>query len=368
MGSESRLSGTVTRLIILGLGPAAAAAALVARAKSVDVLMLGRTPKTGPRPGETLPPSVAPLLVELGIDDLAAEGHLPSPGTVSLWSDREPVENDFIFSPHGRGWHLDRMAFDQGMLSRAKAAGAKVAADCRLRSATQRDGIWLIQTECNGVRQDVSADFLIDATGRTSWLARQLRIARPISDRLVGIVGFVEDFGGGDCRTYLSAAQDGWWYVARIPGGRGVATYMTDSDIAVRHHGGAYSLWSERLVEAPCGDRLAKAVVFDQRVVGAGGSRLTKFCGIGWMAAGDAACSFDPLSSQGIAMALEGGARAGEAAVAALEGNSQSLTRYTQWLESRWQDYLKRYAIHYGKVRRWPEEKFWSRRQEHLQK
>jgi hypothetical protein len=45
------------------------------------------------------------------------------------------------------------------------------------------------------------------------------------------------------------------------------------------------------------------------RAAAAGGSRLERFAGDGWVAAGDEALAFDPLSSQGLLFALARGSR-----------------------------------------------------------
>ena len=54
--------------------------------------------------------------------------------------------------------------------------------------------------------------------------------------------------------------------------------------------------------------------------------------GDGWVAAGDAACAFDPLSGQGIFKALDGGMRAAEA-VALFAGELAEDLPYVEWIE-----------------------------------
>ena len=56
------------------------------------------------------------------------------------------------------------------------------------------------------------------------------------------------------------------------------------------------------------------------RAAGAQTARLDRVGGAGWAAVGDAAISFDPLSSQGILTALFTGLRAGQAVDRALAG------------------------------------------------
>ena len=58
--------------------------------------------------GESLTPEIKTLLVSLGIwKDFLNDGHLPSPGNISIWGDREFKETNFIFHPDNFGWHLE---------------------------------------------------------------------------------------------------------------------------------------------------------------------------------------------------------------------------------------------------------------------
>uniref|UniRef100_UPI003F693E2E hypothetical protein n=1 Tax=Amycolatopsis solani TaxID=3028615 RepID=UPI003F693E2E len=86
------------------------------------MVLYERSAYDGLRMGETLPPSVNPLLRELGLWDrfLAAEP-MPSYLTASAWGGPEVAERSFVFSPYGHGWHTDRAAFDR-MLADAAAA------------------------------------------------------------------------------------------------------------------------------------------------------------------------------------------------------------------------------------------------------
>jgi flavin-dependent dehydrogenase len=300
-------------------------------------------------------------LQRLGLADLAADGHLPSPGTAAAWADPEPVETDFLFSPYGPGWRLDRAAFDARLLQTAAQQGARILSAARLRDVHHGGGGWTVWADLAGRQVELHADFVVDATGRSAWFARRLGVARVAADRLVGIVGFLAGGSGDDARTFLDAAEDGWWYAARLPGNRAVAAFMTDSDLAAHYPGGPSRLWRDRLTRSP----LIAAVVGPGshrtalRVAPANGARLARVAGPDWVAAGDAAASWDPLSSQGIATALESGCRA---AAVALACHARSQADYTAWIEANWAEYSRSYLAFYGQVRRWPGSVFWRRR------
>jgi flavin-dependent dehydrogenase len=92
--------------------------------------------------------------------------------------------------------------------------------------------------------------------------------------------------------------------------------------------------------------------------------RLSPCAGAGWVAAGDAACTFDPLSSQGILKALRGGKLASFVALDWLEGRTSSPARYERIVGAEYRKYLAARRWCYGQEQRWPQSEFWRVRQE----
>jgi flavin-dependent dehydrogenase len=115
------------------------------------------------------------------------------------------------------------------------------------------------------------------------------------------------------------------------------------------------------LVDRP--DRIGRL-----RCTEACGARLDDVHGFGggpdaqWLAAGDAALAFDPLSSQGLYNALYSGMKAGQAIVAALAGDDSALARYAGRLEQIRAHYLARRRAVYESEGRWADAEFWRQR------
>jgi flavin-dependent dehydrogenase len=113
-------------------------------------------------------------------------------------------------------------------------------------------------------------------------------------------------------------------------------------------------------------DRLAAHdVMGSPRLGSANSSRLSSVVGSSWLAVGDAAVSFDPLSSQGIITALECGIDAAAAIGRHLSGDREAFGDYAVRLTDRYRRYLVERAQFYGAERRWPTSPFWRRRQAH---
>ena len=84
--------------------------------------------------------------------------------------------------------------------------------------------------------------------------------------------------------------------------------------------------------------------------------------GPGWLAVGDAALSFDPLSSQGLLNALFTGLAAAVAAEAHLEGDADAMPGHARALAGIQAAYERHLGLYYAQEDRWPDRPFWQRR------
>jgi flavin-dependent dehydrogenase len=170
-----------------------------------------------------------------------------------------------------------------------------------------------------------------------------------------------------DRTTLVEAAADGWWYTTPVPGGRRAVAFLTDSDLFPRRDARAARNWEQRLKKVPHVREALASAGCDLRgepaVVDAGVAHLEQVAGPGWVAAGDAAVSFDPLSSQGILTALLMGRGAGHAlAVMLTRADPQPLVRWGREYGRLLQAHLRLRAAYYAAEQRWPTEAFWARR------
>jgi flavin-dependent dehydrogenase len=359
-------------VVIAGGGPAGAVAALVLAREGFPVLLADASPAGAFRLGETLPPAARPLLRDLGLlDRFLADGHLPSPGNLSVWGADLPRTHDHLFDPHGHAWQLDRPRFDSLLRHAARDAGAEVLEGVAIRGARREAGGWRVRLggpDAEAAAREVRATWLVDATGRRAALARRQGAVRRHDDRLVAFhARFRADSGGdADARTMIESAPDGWWYTALLPSGERVAAWLTDADLAERAELLSPAGFAARLRASPhLGALLARhgyALHGRPRGAGAGSARLDRFAADGWLAVGDAALSFDPLSSQGMLNALYTGLRGGQALAAALVGDRAGIAGYAHRLEAVYGTYLRNRLASYAAEARWAGHPFWRRR------
>ena len=181
---------------ILGGGPAGAATALALRqhAPELSVLLVERSDETKRRIGETLPPGVEPVLEQLGIwDKFRQEGHLPAYGTRTSWGGGALVEQSFMMSARGDGWHLDRRQFDRFLLAEAQQCGTDVIWPGQVQDVKRDDDGWTLRVSRSQTEFETHARFVVDATGRSAWFARRFgRAVASASDSLVGAFRFFQ--------------------------------------------------------------------------------------------------------------------------------------------------------------------------------
>lgn len=337
---------TMIDVAIAGGGPAASAAALTLARHGLSCTIIERRADNGAKPGESLPSNARPLLEQLGISELLADGHLPCHGNRSIWGSEIVNELSFELTPYGHGWHLDRRRFERLLIDRTLAAGATRMTRTNIEYV-ERDGATWKLTHSRG---ELSARFLLDATGRASALARRLG-ARRIFDEppQIAYVWFLitDDEADPDSFTLVEADRDGWWYSALLPHRQLTIAFMTDPTTAAPSEPPPYT--RQRL--AARNYRVTTAMTVD-----AAGSRLDRAVGDGWAAIGDAASAYDPLSSYGITAALATGIHAAEAIV------RDDFAAYENELATMWNAYSRMRGDYYAAETRRAESSYWMKR------
>ncbi len=220
------------------------------------------------------------------------------------------------------------------------------------------NGVWRIALKS---RETVEARWLIDATGRGASLARRLGVRKVRDEGLIALWRFGLPRSGERCnRTLIEAVPEGSWYGAVLPDDRAVLSLHVRPDDA--HLAG--SLWLDILRRTRFLREFfpAEGFVESTRTVDAGGGRLAALYGDAWIACGDAAISFDPLSSQGIYTAMYSGMMAARAIAGSVRGDALALANYAAWLDEIRRVYRDRLADSYAMVERWPESRFWVER------
>lgn len=289
----------MTTALVLGGGPAGAAAAITAAGFGLPVVLIEREEFPRPASGESLHPGVQPLLRQLGVEEpVLAAGFLRHTGHHVRWEGAEQ------FQPFGTdgtdpwlGFQAWRPTFDTILLDRARDLGVEVRQPC------QPDGVILDGSRVVGVETaggPVRAGMVIDATGRWRALTRWLGLTwQRHGPTRIAWYGYAT--GPGAARVEvpsLRADADGWTWIARVrpdtcawtrlnfDNGRPAVGWLPDELAGLTPDGpirGADVTW--QIADQPAGP--------------------------GYVLVGDAAATLDPAASHGVLKALMSGIYAG---------------------------------------------------------
>ena len=353
-------------IAIFGGGPAGAACAISLRLNFPQwrVAVFEASDYSHPRTGEILPGAAISLLRQLRVPlEILSDCSMVAESVASSWGQDDLAEQHHLFSARGRGFHLDRNAFDCHLADIADAMGATVHCNTRFRSALRENGEWRI--ELSGGRT-CGALFLIDATGRSASVARAQGASVHHFDHLTAYSRFFDGLPSTEHQTVIEACALGWWYTAPLPNGRRVASLLTDNDLGREAGLPTVEAWDRSLRRthhiAPLLDEASQ----DSHATSAPASTavLSSFGGDGWRATGDAVASCDPLAGQGITSALRSGILASYATADALLGKSSTgLQRYEAILRAQFTGFRRQHRVHHDRERRWRDQPFWQRRQ-----
>jgi 2-polyprenyl-6-methoxyphenol hydroxylase-like FAD-dependent oxidoreductase len=352
---------------VVGGGVAGCAAAIALARSGCSVVVLERTEYEQTRIGETLPPRARQVLEQLGVwQDFRRDAHLPAAGSLAAWGSAELYESQFLFNPYGSGWHLDRRKFESRFAQWADDAGARVLRNVRVRNIRSLAGRgWCLDVERGGERTSLECAAVIDASGYASFLARRLGAERVESDALVGVYAFFRAATDlNDTRTMVEAAPSGWWYSAYLPDARLVAAFMSDADLLPRGASPLHAFWRRQLDATTYTRARVNGARLDGQVrtIGATSYCISPLVGTNWLAVGDAAMAFDPLSSHGLYNAMRSAIEASCALQQAVAGDGAALSHYAAWARRRFARFLEMRSAYYGRETRWRDSPFWQRR------
>ncbi|MHC2585371.1 NAD(P)/FAD-dependent oxidoreductase [Bradyrhizobium diazoefficiens] len=361
------MAADVWDVLVIGAGPAGAVAAAALAERGVRVAILEKDLRLEAKPGEVLTPNAIAILSHLGLLDLIeANDNLACPLACidRAWSMARPNREHFLGHLGGRAWVIDRVALERLLVSRAMRASVDVFLGHHVRGLSRRHGYWSVQARSSDGLASLRASFVVDASGRAATVARRLGAKRKSLFRLLALhVQSAPDTErqSEPASLTIEAAAVGWWYAVCGPRQTLTCALFTDDPVLARS-GAARSTLLTALDDTNSLPRWTKELVRSGRMrsVDASPSLLGQPAGEGWLAIGDAAASFDPLASQGLANALASAVDGAEAIGRQLQGDRVAMAAFAVRTTETWRHSVRQlFPIYQAAAHRWPTP-FWQ--------
>jgi flavin-dependent dehydrogenase len=296
-------------IVVAGAGAAAAVAAFAAARLGRHVAIVGEGAPH--QAGEGLADSAAAVLRGLGLGDLLTEvHHVRCHGVTCVTAKRRAVHP-------WPGLILDRARFNADLVAAAVAAGCEHRlGEVSEVTASQAGNGFTIGIKTGNARKTISAAMIIDATGRKAAVARRIGATRRVTTNLVAAWATLPaiEVAAEPGTLAIEALDSHWCYLA-------VGRRAASAAILGRRPPRDAASWLQAARRTSLLSGVTSVTSVRPVMQPANVSMLEPVCGDGWLACGDAAATFDPLSGYGLAFAIGTGYAAARSADAQLRGD-----------------------------------------------
>jgi 2-polyprenyl-6-methoxyphenol hydroxylase-like FAD-dependent oxidoreductase len=327
-------------VLVVGGGPGGSSAATFLSRGGLTVAVVEREVFPRFHIGESLLPANIPVLERLGVlDEVKSRGFLLKYG--AYFHDQDMDLGFQFFFREGKPWppytfEVPRGEFDKILLDHAaRQPNVTVLQPATVeRVAFDDDGVSVMVTDATGARE-IRARFLVDASGRDSFIASRHGKRRPIEG--LGKVALFAHFQGGKRwpgrehgNIRIFAFEPGWfWYIPFANGLTSVGGVLHARTVRGRE-GDLEQLYesliarcrglAEALEGAPRVTPVRSAANFSYRTDPAVGDRF--------VCVGDAVAFVDPIFSSGVYIATQSAELASAEILAAFKENRFEARRF----------------------------------------
>jgi flavin-dependent dehydrogenase len=291
-----------TEICVIGGGPAGSTIARRLARFGHEVLLVEQHDFPRPHVGESLSPSILPVLDALGVRDRIQSGPFLRPHRVLIrWCDQTTYVK---WQPNEPGFQVDRGPFDLLLLQIALEAGVKLLQPARaLRPIRDVDAGWIVPLQHEGRVRYTKTGFLVDASGRQSRIwSKRLQKSPPT----LALYGYWYDTDLEGSETRVEAGSKNWFWGAPLPFGTFNATVFLDPKrIKVAHSNDLESFYRGLLSESTLLRACLKGKLADEvKACNASSYQDEAPVGESFIKVGEASFAVDPLSSQGVQLAM----------------------------------------------------------------
>ncbi len=306
-------------VLVIGGGPAGSTISALLAERGRDVVMLEKSRHPRFHIGESLLPLNMPLLEQLGVaGEIAAIG-MPKYGAqfVSPWHNRA-VTYDFAKAwdkSHPSAFQVRRSEFDRILFRNAERKGVRAFEGCRVTDVRfNAQGAEVGAQNEDGSEQTWQSRFVVDASGRDTYLASRLGIKRRNPKHNSAAI-----FGHFSGATRLPGKEEGnisifwfdhgwFWFIPLSDGATSVGAVCSPPYMKTRRTELPQFLLDTIVLCRPLAERMRAAqLVSPVTATGNYSYSSKRATGENCLLVGDAYAFVDPMFSSGVLLAMHSG-------------------------------------------------------------
>jgi flavin-dependent dehydrogenase len=315
-------------VLVIGGGPGGSTAAGLLAEKGYRVVLLEKARHPRFHIGESLLPANLPIMDRLGVADQVRAIGMEKWGAEFV-SPRDGRHQEFRFA---RAWNkslpmayqVRRSEFDEILIRRAAQMGAQIIEGCRVRDvefSEQVAGDARVHAEHDdGRTESWCADYVIDASGRDTFLANQFQAKRRNKKHnsaalYAHFAGARRDCGKREGNVTVYWFDHGWfWFIPLADGATSIGAVVWPHYLKTRSTSVRDFFLATIALCPPLAERLSAAtLVSDVEATGNYSYTCDRSHGAKYLLIGDAYSFIDPVFSSGVMLAMNTGVAAAEA-------------------------------------------------------